>query len=205
MPRTFAALASTGAKVGGGPQHIRNYDGNLKWYTHQGEIDCLVSNENGAVVIKGEQLFSPDNSRNIQTLIYAVKEQEQLVATREIASEDFGKKITIKMQPACRVTAKFTCPELENTNDSVKLISFLLTSDEFSSKNSVHSIQYYKTEQMTFNALLIPGRYCIESPNVRTSNGNNFYSVGKYITVPKNQTNYDLGDFILKSKKRLNQ
>ena len=186
-----------GAKVGG--RDIRSYDGNLKWYTEQGQIDCLISNDNGEVVIKGEQMFSPNTSRHMATLIYAVKEQEQLAATREITSDDFGKHITIKMQPACRVTSKFTCPELENTNDTVKSVRFLLTSDEVGNKNYVYEVLHYTTEQMTFDSLLIPGIYGIESPQVSTSNGKIFNANGKFITVPKNQKTYDLGTFILKT------
>jgi len=182
------------AKIG---SDIRSNDGRLYWYYQNKRRDCAVSDADGNVVLQGQQMFGPSASRQNSCMVYAVQEENKLAGTVPIADEDFGKTITLKMQPACRVYGRFVCPELSDKGDALsKSVSTYLS---LVAETMVYRLLYHTTDKQQFEALLVPGKYEMSCQRYYRST-KRFARAGQFLDVPKNKRELDLGRIVLKLK-----
>jgi hypothetical protein len=181
-----------GAKIG---SDMRSYDGRLYWYYQNGRRDCALSDTDGKVVLKGQQMFGPNASRQSSCILFSVQEDKQLAGLVTITDEDFGKTVTLTMQPACRVYGRFVCPELSDTGNTLnrKVDTYL----SFFGGKMVYRVLCHSTDKQSFDALLVPGKYEMncESPD---ANRKWIARAGQLLDVPKNKREFDLGEIVLK-------
>ena len=183
-----------GAKIG---SDIRSHDGRLSWF-YQGERrDCAVSDADGNVVFQGQQMFGPNDSRQNSCMLYAVQEEKQLAGAVPIVDEDFGKTITLRMQPACRVFGRFVSPEPSDKGNA--LGNSVNTHLSLFAETMVYRVLYHTTDKQQFEALLLPGKYEMSCQRYYRSK-KQFARAGQFLDVPKNKRELDLGRIVLKLK-----
>ena len=183
-----------GAKIG---SDIRSRDGKLHWYYQHKQRDCAVSDADGKVVLQGQQMFNLNDSRQISRLLYAVQTEKTLAGMLPIADKDFGKTITLKMQPACRVYGRFISPELSDKEDALN--RSVDTHLYWHGEKLMYRMLSHTTDKQTFEALLVPGEYSISYQRYYRSE-KRFARAGQFLDVPKNKGELDLGQIVLKLK-----
>lgn len=182
------------AKVG---SDIRSHDGQLYWYYQDWQRDCAVSDADGKVILQGQQIFHPAASRQSSCMLYAVQQEKRLAGVVPITDEDFGKTVTLIMQPACRVYGRFVCPELSDNGDALnKSINTYLS---FFGKEMMYHVLSHSTDKREFEALLVPGRY---EMSCQSYDANRKWAAqsGQLLEVPESKRELDLGNVILKLK-----
>jgi len=181
-----------GAKIG---SDMRSYDGRLYWYYQKGRRDCAVSDTDGKVVLKGQQMFGPNASRQSSCMLFAVQEEQQIAGLVPITDEDFGKTITLTMYSACRVYGRFVCPELSDKGDALnKTVNTYLS---FFGEKMIYRVLCHITDKQAFEALLVPGRYEMSCQGY-DANRQWIARSGQLLDVPKSKREFDLGEIVLK-------
>jgi hypothetical protein len=181
-----------GARIG---SDIRSHDGRLYWHYQNKRRDCAVSDADGNVVLKGQQMFDPEASRQNSCMLYAVQEENKLAGVLPISDDDFGKAVTLEMRPACRVFGRFVCPELSDKGDTPG--NSVNTHLSLFGETMVYRVLYHTTDKQQFEALLAPGKYELSS-QCYYRDERRFARAAQLVDVPRNKQELDLGMIVLK-------
>jgi len=175
----------SGAEVGLG---MRSSNGNR-----------LVTGEDGKAIVIGEEMFSPLDSRNAWSSVYAVHQGRQLAAITEIGAEHFGKMVRVELQPACMVRAKFASADLQALAKKLGPVTSYLwyDGDGKSGKRIVHRLDVLSSrDKERFEAILVPGYYEISCQS--KTDAKDWTQGNKMFEVPAGKTDLDLGNIELR-------
>ncbi len=78
-----------------------------------GRAPELVSDFRGEVAVKGELLIEPHWPGGYAVPIYALHRERGLAGIADLTRDDFGRRMEIRLAPACSVTGRLSCPGLE--------------------------------------------------------------------------------------------
>jgi len=168
----------------------RTDQGACHWYDHKGDrVDALVSDGQGRIRLDGQRVFGPMDSRNALACLYAVHEHKQLAAVVRVSEQAFGNPVRVILQPACRVTARFTDPQSDGAGPKVQArLSTVLPYT--GSSGLIVDVLSYTLSSGRFETLLPAGEYELSAYDAADPSE---VRAHRRFTVPKGAGDLDLG------------
>ncbi len=111
-----------------------------------------ISDRDGKVVVPIEVLFRPEWPDDRKVPLYALEPERRLVALTEVTRQDVGRKVELKLQPACHVKGTVTSTGLKRLGRP--LSGFIV-----SLKWGDNRLSSYGSKGGVFEFFLPPGNY----------------------------------------------
>ncbi len=175
------------------------------------QAGSAVSDETGAVVLRGPDLFRGDDPRQLTASISAVSPERGLAVTRDITWRDFGQMRRLVMEPACRVTARFTAAERSEEGHAPLSVDsrvylheaegqyrgrHLLTRTAY---RVIQRVRTHRSHDGLFAAWLPPGGYELNC-DARNRKENRAVDGHMRFAIPQGTRTLDLGEIVLRTE-----
>jgi thiol-disulfide isomerase/thioredoxin len=137
------------------------------------------SDDDGLVRIYEEKIFRHEYEKQRGVLLYALSDQK-LAGFLKVSCDDINKKLTLQLEPVCRIYGQLESSALEKLGQSLEWTNVYLYKDRY------RPLSYSPGDQGRFEFLVPPGQYRLYAY------GTNTYSSSQQVEIEPGQENLQM-------------